>query len=58
MPNQYTRVKLHIEIEEPIDNEYLRKELTNSVFEVLKEKLPKEITFIEKLIKELDKEGA
>ena len=53
MPNQYTKVTLQIEIEEPIEYGYLQKNLTNSVFEILKEKLPKEVKFLEQLIKEI-----
>ena len=53
MPNQYTKVTLQIEIEEPIEYRYLQKNLTNSVFEILKEKLPKEVKLIEQLIKEI-----
>jgi len=53
MPNQYTKVTLQIEIEEPIEYGYLQKNLTNSVFEILKEKLPKEVKLIEQLIKEI-----
>lgn len=56
MPNQYNKVELSIETKVPKENPLLKEQYTKAIFELLKNKFPQNILFIDELIKAIKKE--
>lgn len=51
MANQYSKVKLTVVTEIPNDNSFLKKQYTKALFQILKNKIPRNTMFIDELIK-------
>lgn len=53
MPNQYNKVELTVDFKIPSDTTLLEKQYTKALFELLKNKIPRNPRFIEELIDNL-----
>jgi len=56
MPNQYTKVTLQIEIQNPKNTKTLEEELTKTYFSIFKKYLPKNKPIIEQVITKITEE--
>lgn len=56
MPNQYTRVSLHLEIANSENTSHLNSQYTKALMEILKTRLPKEPQLIDEIIKKVKTE--
>lgn len=55
MPNQYTKIPLHLENKKTPQTPLIKQQFTKAIFTILKDKLPTNPQEIEEIIKRLEK---
>jgi hypothetical protein len=56
MPNQYTKVDLHLEADPPLHMSNLNGQYTKALFDILKNKISPDSQLIDEIIKKVKKE--